>query len=227
MSDGDHITFFIAYRTGAWSRGCIDTYRRQFPHEHLLIVDNNDPDYVEGSLLAKEPNVTLIRGKGTRHGDGMNAALAWCREKGIPIMVHIEPDMLFLHRQWKIDLLAGVRDGYELVGTHKTEYGPVHPAASAWDTTVNWHSFGAGRKSWRERLSTDYRQLLRLKGQPGWLYRNWDTAQRNWFQAARRDRVLLLDENRIHGRELYHFWNGSRVNPGARYAEVIQRARRI
>ncbi|HMC90061.1 MAG TPA: hypothetical protein VKI17_10965 [Gemmataceae bacterium] len=221
-------TIVVSFRSLHWMRVAIGSYRKFFPEERLLVVDNNplpgeetwDSDCeTERAWLASHPAVDFVdrrtaEGAWARrsHGAGMDVALSWCRQRGAEVMVHVEPDCLVTGRQWRANLLDAVARGAWMAASERKSYGALHPAPSAWRVDQAWVSFN-GQSIVRDMRHPRFRKLvdlrilraeLRRQGAPrGWLG-YWDTAQRAWFQAAVRDRAA-----QVAAPGFKHYWQGS------------------
>lgn len=223
------VSMLVAFHTVDWIRVAVTSYLEAFPEDRLLVVDNNprpgEPGWRiecdrERLWLAAHPAVDLVENRarpdlqdGRRtHGSGIDAALAWCRKRGVDVLVHFEPDCLITGRQWRQNLLDAIAQGAWMAGTHRKVYGVIHPTASAWRVDKVQASFRPTPRAADVR-NTRFGELVDLeplrtetepKGAWFWCERNWDTAEKAWFEAALEGRTALVGEEGFH-----HYWLGS------------------
>src|SRR5262249_35261327 len=124
-------------------------YLHHFPEDRVLVVDNNprrgEVGWVPGCererhWLRAHPRVDHLANPsgpdgrlGTRtHGLGVDAGVAWCRERGVDVMVHFEPDCLVEGRTWRENLVDAIGRGAWMAGSFRKAYGPIHPTPTAW-----------------------------------------------------------------------------------------------
>jgi hypothetical protein len=207
----------------------VESYLELFPGDRLLVVNNNprrgEPGwypYCEGerAWLVSHPGVILIDNPRhgplpdgrLDHGGGMDVALAWAREHGAGVLVHLEPDCLITGRQWRENLLRALAQGAWMAGGLRQSHGPIHPTPSAWRVAEVRASFRIG--SWaEEERHPRFAELVHLAAleadrspEGRWIrnIRYWDTGHRAWFAAAVHDRAALVE---IPG--FRHYWYGS------------------
>jgi len=215
----------VAFHTGRCIRAAVDSFHRHFPGDMVLVVDNNpgrgEPGWTpdcdaERSWLRAQPDVLLLKndGPGKGHGAGVDRAVAWCREGGVELMLHFEPDCLVTGRRWYDALRAAVDRGAWMAGSHRKRYGPIHPTPSLWRVDRIATSFevqprGADARHplFHQLVDVDWlTDTVREEGGPwAWWRDHWDTGQRAWFQAAVLGRAEAVPETD----DFHHFWYGS------------------
>ena len=223
-------TALVAFHTHQWIRVAAGSFHQHFPEARLLVVDNNpksgEPGFeercaIESAWLCKQSYITVLPNPSPKksHGIGLDIAAAWCRDNAVPIMVLIEPDCLIRGRQWLERLVASIQTGSQMSGYFSKSYGPIHPAPSAWDVGALKFSFETSSRVEDERHPRfpalfnveELRRIVALDGDSWefWGY-YWDSTQKNWFEAAIRDKASLLPI----GEELdfRHYWCGSTQN---------------
>lgn len=100
-------------------------------------------------------------------------------------------------------------------GMTQLMYGPLHPCPSMWSVQQPWASFVEQPRG-ADVEHPRYRELFWIDRQLGaieanfpemlpWWQVNWDTAQKNWFQAAAEDRAFRVPECN----DIRHFWSGA------------------
>ena len=218
------VTVLVAYHTPAWIKVAVTSYGRVFP-DRLLVVDNNpqsgepgwDPSCeAERQWLRRHPQIDVVAGPEPRtHGSGLNAALAWCRQHGTDVMIHIEPDCVVTGPEWRNNLLDAIRRGSWMAGAERKRYGPIHATPSAWLVSRVQDSFDAQPRA-GDQHHPRFHELIdweRLKNsairEGSWTFfeAQWDTAQKAWFRAAIVDRAALVETP-----DFKHYWLGSTRN---------------
>lgn len=214
---------FVAYKSPEWSSILVRSFRDFFPNTILLAIDNNEPSGNEMELLTHYSNVSYLSRTSKRertHGDGIDAGLLWARNNNYRYITLLEPDCLITGTAWIDKLYAAVQSGAWMAGVHKKSYGPIHPAPSIWDLSVQWPSFcqqprGSDSEhpafthlmdmdSLRESCASLYDEHTTR-----WFEIMWDTAQKSWFHAAAEGKATLVtpDDSFIH------FWHGTTRKP--------------
>lgn len=223
------VPLLIAYHTPLWIRVGLRSFRRHFPAERVLLIDNNprpkEPGWEpaceeERAWLAQRDDVVPIEhpGPDRRHGAVIDFALQYCRANGGDILLLFEPDCLITGRTWYELLLRPMHAGAWMTGMARQTYGPLHPCPSMWRVDQDWASFldqprgddvlhpRFGELFFLDRLLRDvasnHPHLL------GWWRENWDTSHRNWFRAAVEDRAVRVPQTN----DFRHFWAGSTSN---------------
>jgi hypothetical protein len=208
--------FTVSHFTRVWIKLVVRSFQKFFPAETLLVIDNNpdngNPKCEQERLwLRQQAGVCVIPNNGRRtHGGGIEKALEWGRCHDMDVMIHIEPDCLISGSIWRQSLIKGIERGAWYVGSHKKQYGPIHPAPCALATAPSWGTFDAVRKTQDEVRHPRFLELYKveaLKNAP-WHLTHWDTAQRNWFFAAVNDRALLVEAP-----DFSHLWKSSMREP--------------
>ncbi len=233
------MAFLVSYKTPRWTPVAVRSYLRQWPDESVLVIDNNPSPQERGwspiidserVWLDQQSNVVRVFNSGRRgHGDGMDMGLEWCRDHGIDVIVHFEPDCVIRGTEWRDRLLGALENGAEMAGAHRYAFGPIHPCPSAWRTDVDWPSFRSHQRSEDEKHPR-FRELfdlpLRLdtaarqgSSKLEFWSRFWDTAQRAWFFAAVRDKAILIDKELAAG--FKHYWKGSSNNRNHSHLERL------
>jgi hypothetical protein len=224
------VPILVAYHSDSWIRVAVESYLDHFPLERLVVVDNNPrrdeigwlPECArEHEWLAAHPGVILIDNpappdgllENRTHGAGMDLALAWCRNHGARVMVHVEPDCLIDGTRWRANLLDALDRGAWMAGSVRQCHGPIHPTPSAWQidqvrasfTIIPWKGPDEQHQRFAELVDP---AALEEDRSPmgvwiGWTC-HWDTAHKAWFEAALQDRAALVDAP-----DFTHFWHGS------------------
>ncbi len=118
----------VAYHSADWIQVAIASYLEHFPEDRILVIDNNprrgepgwDPDCErERSWLRAHPRVdhaidtlAACSDDGVRiHGLGVDLAVQWCRDRGVDVLVHFEPDCVITGRRWRENLLRAIECG--------------------------------------------------------------------------------------------------------------------
>jgi hypothetical protein len=219
----------VAFHTADWLPIAVESYLEQFPHDRLLVVDNNPrPGETgwsvecrrESRWLIEHPRIDVIRRSGAypgapvtqSHGAGIDLALEWCRSRGADVMVHFEPDCLVTGRAWRDNLLAAIEAGGWMAGAVRKDWGPIHPTPSAWLVREARTTFQEQPRE-QDMRHPRYAELIdmdRLKIQADkagvwdWARDTWDAGDRAWFEAAVLDKAVLVDAPGFH-----HFWYGT------------------
>jgi hypothetical protein len=222
----------VSHVTPIWIRIAVGSLLKNTSFTRVLVVDNSPgPENVgyraecasERAWLRSHPGVVLIdipnRAATTtfEHGQGLDAALNWCRGHDIDVMVHLEPDCLVLGDLWVHRLLEPLTRGAWMSGANKKPYGPIHPTPSAWRTTEVRAGFRAqprGIDEHHPRFNelfnlNELRRCTTARKWAGFWRHYWDTGQKAWFYAAVEDRAALVE----HADDFVHFWMGSPRRP--------------
>src|SRR5438477_11583602 len=187
------VTVLVACFSAAWIKVAMNSYRRFFS-DTLVVVDNNPQPGerewntfcdAEQQWLRSQSHIHTITNQGSRtHGGGLDAAVAWCRQNDVEIMVHIEPDCLISGPQWRRNLVNAVEQGAWMAGAVRKRYGPTHVTPSAWLVDELNSSFeaqprGADRNHPRFDDLVDWQRLLSIanaEGSSAWFETMWDTG---------------------------------------------------
>ncbi|HUY32310.1 MAG TPA: hypothetical protein VMV69_05980 [Pirellulales bacterium] len=220
------IPVLVAFHTARWIKVALRSYHRHFPHDRVVVVDNNprpgEPGWepacdTERDWLRSCSDVTLLSNDGPdkRHGAGIDVALDHCRTIGAEIMLHFEPDCLVTGSDWYEELWRPLNGGAWMAGNHCKLYGPIHPTPSMWRIDRVAGSFvdrprGADADHPRFAELFDLARLLdhvRVEAPQleSWWRENWDTGQHNWFHAAAAGRAALAKTTG----DFHHYWRGS------------------
>ena len=160
------VPVLVAYFTADWIRVALTSYLHHFPDDRVLVVDNNPSRGEVGWLpmcererhwLRSHPRVDFLANPllpspvdgYTPHGLGMDAALAWCRDRGADVLLHFEPDCVIEGRQWRENLLGAISEGAWMAGSVRKAFGPIHPTPSAWRVDQVHGSFTARERATR------------------------------------------------------------------------------
>ena len=226
------VPVLVAYFTADWIRVAITSYLHHFPDDRVLVVDNNPSRGEVGWLplcererhwLRSHPRVDFLANPllpspvdgYAPHGLGMDAALAWCRDRGADVLLHFEPDCVIEGRRWRENLLWAISEGAWMAGSIRKAYGPIHPTPSAWRVDQVHGSFTARERAPDEshprfhelfQLSV-LKDVCRHPGEWSWCERFWDTGEKPWFVAAVAGRTALVDAP-----DCRHYWYGSTKN---------------
>jgi hypothetical protein len=224
------VPIVVAYHSASWIRVAVESYLEHFPEDRLLVVENNPrrgevgwlPECAqEREWLASHPGVILIENPAPpdgllhnrTHGAGMDLALAWCRSHGAKVLIHIEPDCLVAGRRWRDNLLCALDRGAWMAAGVRQCHGPLHPTPSAWlvnevrasFTITPWRGPDEQHPRFAQLVDPD---ALKYDSSPmgvwiGWTC-HWDTGHKAWFEAAVRDRAVLVETP-----DFTHYWHGS------------------
>ena len=219
----------VAYHTADWIQVAIASYLEHFPEDRILVIDNNprrgepgwDPDCErERSWLRAHPRVdhaintlAACSDDGVRiHGLGVDLAVQWCRDRGVNVLVHFEPDCVITGRRWRENLLRAIECGSWMAGATGMRSArstrPPRPGASI--DSAPHSAASSGRRTLVIRatrscsMSRSSGRRWNLLGAWPWWQRFWDTGQKAWFEAAVRDAASLVDVP-----DFRHYWKGS------------------
>lgn len=216
----------VSFHTPLWIQVALRSLHKHFPHWRILVVDNNpqpgETGYtrlvpVEREWLHKQPYVDVIeqREAPRNHGQGIDRAVAWCREQGVRWMLHLEPDCVVRGTEWYANLCRGIDRGALMAASHKKLYGPLHVTPSLWEISAEAPATMDYVKRGPDESHPRFHELFNLP----WLLKEapeatrhfwlstWDTGQKAWFEAAIQDRAALVEETP----DFEHFWFGSRA----------------
>lgn len=141
---------------GQWTKICLRSFRKYFPSEHLIVINNNwhhaTPELCEfvsdhASFIAERLVRPILWNS---HGRAVDLAVDICRRKKYDILILIEPDCLFKGRAWSDEMIDAISGAYKVAGLNRMLYGPIHPGISAWKVDDIPGSFCA-----KGRLPTD------------------------------------------------------------------------
>jgi hypothetical protein len=143
----------------------------------------------------------------------MDLALEWCRAHGVDAMLHIDSDCRISGTGWYHNLVGAIARGASMASCARKPWGPLHPSVSIWDVHEVRASFEradglADAQHPRFPELIDVARFSREPDVPGgdplrtpW---KWDTGIKAWFEAAIRDRAVL-----VPGPGIAHYWYGS------------------
>jgi hypothetical protein len=216
----------VSYHTIRWIKVGIRSYLKYFPKHQIIVVDNNpDPGDArwtseceqERDFLNGCPNVLLLKNESRdkSHGSGIDNACSWCRNNGVELMLHFEPDCLIQGTVWFEELLANIEKGASMTGSHRKSYGPIHITPSIWNVKEVIASFTAQPRK-NDMQHPLFHKLVDMRAlkeeivnydKRRWFWHaiNWDTAQKNWFNAAVQGKAVLARETG----DFHHYWGGS------------------
>jgi len=223
------VPVLVAYFTADWIRVAIASYLHHFPDDRVLVVDNNPRRGEVGWLpvcererhwLRSHPRVDFLANPlpagphdvHAPHGLGIDAAAAWCRDRGADVLLHFEPDCVVAGRRWRERLLPAISDGAWMAGTVRKEHGPIHPTPTAWRVDQIRGSFSAQERA-PDESHHQFHELVDLgilnaidRGPVEWsgFEKFWDTGEKLWFAAAVDGRAALVDAP-----DFRHYWFGS------------------
>lgn len=218
----------VSFHTPLWIRIALRSFHEHFPHWRILVVDNNpqsdEPGFddnvaAERAWLNQQAYVDMVvqPSRSRTHGKGIDRAVAWCREHGIPWMLHLEPDCLISGNEWYRRLCEGIDHGAHMAASHRKQYGPLHVTPSLWAITPTSPS---SMDYADRRLDEIHPRFAELFDRP-WLLNavpaetlsfwqtKWDTGQKAWFDLAVHDQATQVGETR----DFRHFWSGSLERP--------------
>ena len=214
----------VLFRSEMWTRRLLPQLSAHLPEVPLVFVDNN-VWRSEGRYAGQFGSVIQKRGKAS-HGSGLDLALESCRSWGHDVMVHVEPDCTVGGRRWYDNLIDSIAAENAMVSGFRKQYGPLHPTPSAWDVGFDWETFDVTPRG-TDVSHPEFKKLFDLEvlrfqvaHQPRrtrkFFETNWDTAQRNWFLAARNGRATLVECP-----DFTHHWFGSKRGPHALGPESV------
>lgn len=219
------VALTVAYGTHRWFPTFLRTYRTHLSDVPLIAVDNNpDPRSIESRWLIRQTDLILLRNEGpTRsHGEALDAALPRVREIGAKYLLHLEPDCVIRGLGWLELLRNAIEEGAWMAGSHRKSFGPIHVTPSLWRIDEIRHPFDIQPREPDEshprfaELFDRLRFNTFLTGKPPstreWCDQYWDCGQKLWFEAAVRDRAVLVPKTR----DFLHFWRGTRSRPNPR-----------
>jgi hypothetical protein len=218
-----------AFKTHVWTKISLSSFHEVFPDDLVLVVDNNPEIDAEGwtdicreetEWLTSHPNLLYRKNPNSpkRHGLAMDLAASAARELGYKFILHFEPDCLISGRDWFENLVEGARGNW-MVGSHRKDYGPIHPTPSIWDLDQIKTSFETQPRDhdeshprFRELFDLEHlrKRVLNEGDSWDWWGKYWDTAQRAWFLAAIEDKARLVEK----AADFVHYWSGSRPDRG-------------
>jgi hypothetical protein len=226
------VPVLVAYFTADWIRVAITSYLQHFREDRVLVVDNNPRRGEVGWLpvcererhwLKSHPRVDFLANPllpspvdgYAPHGLGVDAAMAWCRDRGADVLLHFEPDCVVEGRRWRENLLGAISEGAWMAGSVRKAHGPIHPTPSAWRVDQVRGSFSA-RERTPDESHPRFHELFELgilkaicrhSGEWSWFERFWDTGEKPWFAAALEGRTALVDTP-----DFRHYWHGTTSN---------------
>ena len=225
MSHQPVMPVFISWNTRRWMPVGLGSFRKHFPSWQVLVIDNNpergaagwnEDHEAERIWLQSQSGVIVIKHAGPvrTHGAAVDTAVQWCRQNKVSYMLHLEPDCLISGTRWYEKLCRGIDTGAWMSGSHRKEYGPIHPTPSLWRVDKIQTSFDYAsripdedhplfhklfRRAWLLEAITNARQDLQF-----WTT-TWDSAQKAWFQFAVEGKAYHAEETD----DFKHFWAGS------------------
>ena len=216
---------FVAWNTRRWMPVGLGSFRRHFPSWQVLIIDNNpvvgevrwhEDHEAERLWIQSQPGVIVVQNPGPSrtHGAAMDVAAEWCRRQQVEFLLHLEPDCLISGVRWYENLCRGIDSGAWMAGSHRKEYGPIHPTPSLWRVGEIRSSFDYAnrlpdeehprflelfRRDWLLNAITEAQQ------DTAFWRTTWDTGQRAWFDCAVADKAFHAESTD----DFEHFWFGS------------------
>ena len=156
------IFVMVAFNTFDWIVPCIESFRRIFPDETLLVIDNNPCQGTDRSRsfrgrtvynrkndwskyckketdwlhsVKKKYNFEVIQ---TPHfmEHGYVIDLAVEKIEDYDVLVHIEPDCDINGREWFDNLMTWIVNGHWMVTGHAYSSNEFHPTPSMWRLDV-------------------------------------------------------------------------------------------
>jgi len=203
----------------------LGSFRQHFPSWKVLVVDNNpsegDENWnashdAERRWIHSQPGVIVKKNTGhlKTHGAAVNLAVQWCREHQVEYLLHLEPDCLITGTQWYENLCRGMDAGAWMAGSHRKQYGPIHPTPSLWRVSKICSSFDYASRLEDERHPRfqelfDRDWLLNAVSEAGqdteFWRTTWDSGQRLWFDCAVENKAFHASD----ATDFVHFWFGS------------------
>ncbi len=225
MSSQPVMPVFVSWNTRRWMPVGLGSFREHFPAWQVLVIDNNpepgeakwneDHD-AERKWLQAQPGVIVVKHAGPvrTHGAAVDTAVKWCRLNNVSYMLHLEPDCHITGTKWYESLCRGIDSGAWMAGSHRKEYGPIHPTPSLWKVDRIQTSFDYANRIPDE----EHPRFLELFKRE-WLLRaienagedlnfwttTWDSAQQAWFRFAVEGKAFHADSTA----DFKHFWAGS------------------
>jgi exopolysaccharide biosynthesis predicted pyruvyltransferase EpsI len=219
----------VSYRTRLWIQVALRSLHEHFPHWRILVVDNNpqpgDAEYgdytaAERDWLHRQSYVDVVEQPHhpRTHGRALDRAVAWCRERGVPWLLHIEPDCLVSGTDWFARLCGGTDRGAWMSASHRKQYGPLHVTPSLWRVTeshpLSMDYAPRGPDESHPQFADLFDLPWLLKEAPArwrWFWeQQWDTGQKSWFELAVRGQTALVEDSR----DFEHYWEGSLLPKG-------------
>ena len=225
MSSQPVMPVFVSWNTRRWMPVGLGSFRKHFPSWQVLVVDNNpergeenwNTDHeAEREWLQSQSGVIVIKHSGPvrTHGAAVDTAVKWCRLNKVSYMLHLEPDCLISGTKWYESLCRGIDSGAWMVGSHRKEYGPIHPTPSLWKVDEIRTSFDYASRIPDEqhpRFSELFGRewLLDAIAKAGedlefWTT-TWDSGQQAWFRFAVEGKACFA----VSAGDFRHFWAGS------------------
>ena len=220
------IFVMVAWNTLKWVQKSIPQFLEHFDDYNLLVVDNNsikseekwiqvhadEADYIKGQKVIYAKSDWPYDNSYSRrsHGLGIDFAKNWCVKNGYDVIIHIEPDCGIFGRKWFDNILAAYNDDTWMIGSCRLTYGPIHPTPALFILDKFQHTFGECRRAY-DVLYPKYYEVFNIKPffsshvQFNFWCKFWDTAQKNWFEAAIRGKTVLVEK----ADDFIHYWNGS------------------
>lgn len=226
----------VAFHSWSWFRVSLPSFRRHLPEcwDDLFIVDanaaNRRSDWSEACrqeslLLHREfgqfPKLLTLEEQSfweqhywtSSHGLSLDLAAITASNAGYTRLVLLEPDCLFLGRNWLGQLVNSVLQGNVIAGFETRVYGPLYPCGSIWPLPA-FASFAAIRKSPEVEANPLYCRHVHLTtltnaADLDWAQEWWDNGQLAWFEALQRGSVACLGDQP----DFVHFGRGSERPP--------------
>ncbi len=216
---------FVAWNTRRWMPVGLGSFRKHFPSWQVLIIDNNpvmgearwhEDHETERLWIRSQPGVIVVPNPGPlrTHGAAIDAAVEWCRRHQTEFLLHLEPDCLISGARWYENLCRGMDSGAWMAGSHRKEYGPIHPTPSLWRVAEIRSSFDYANRLPDEEHSRFFElfrrdwllnALTEAKQDTAFWETTWDTGQRAWFDCAVAEKAFHAESTD----DFEHFWFGS------------------
>jgi len=192
---GIKIVFVAAIYYHEWPQIMIRSLREYFDEEVILVNHLNME--IPSSYIDK--NCTILTNNiGGSHGQAIDKAVKYLKERRIDYFVHIEPDCLISGREWYDHLVSAAINGATMAGPHKLPFGPIHPCPSIWYVPKIHGSFEVA-----DRSGEIDPNLLDTNEMVKWLHSNnikehgiriwmnsWDCGIKNWYESAKLNRAF-------------------------------------
>ncbi len=225
MSNQPVMPVIVSWNTRRWMPVGLGSFREHFPSWQVLVIDNNpeqgekkwnEDHEAERQWIQSQPGVIVVRHHGPvrTHGAAVDTAVSWCRQNNVSYMLHLEPDCLITGTRWYENLCRGIDSGAWMAGSHRKEYGPIHPTPSLWQIDRIQTSFDYACRIPDEehpRFSELFKRdwlldAVTTAGEDVEFWRTtWDSGQQAWFRCAVEGKAFHADNSD----DFRHFWAGS------------------
>lgn len=214
---------YNTYGNYEWTDICVRSFRHTFNNTVPLIVVDHNRNEAERKFLNEHEAIILEQSSeyDRSHGAGLDTAVRWAKEHNYEAIVLVEPDCIFESQKWYHEMQRQMMDGAAMVATFRHQYGPLHPAGSAWRISDIPGSFRSVPKD-DHVYHPDYSALVKLDTLAksvidaeynshlcGFFMYHWDVGIRNWFllEILKKKTVLINHDG------FWHFWRSHARTP--------------